>query len=99
MAMHAVADGHETPLKPSSLKLPTTFCVRHFVPSQRIASGPPYTLSPTAVHVLAVAHDTPVSPLVVFWPALPGVGSTVQLLPPQRIASGAVPGPWSLFPS
>jgi hypothetical protein len=43
------------------------------------------------MHVLAVAHDTPVSPLVVFAPASPGVGSTAQLLPPQPIASGAVP--------
>ena len=63
-----------------------------------MASGPPPAFSPTAVHVPAVGHDTPVSPLVPFSVASPGVGSTTQRPPLRRIASGAVPGPSSLVP-
>src|SRR5712692_4784249 len=99
-AVQAVATGHDTPASGGLVDWPLIGWRRQLVPSQCSASGPPRALSPTAVQALATGHDTPASPLVTFPVAFaaPGVGWMVQVPARQRIASGAEPGPSSLWP-
>jgi hypothetical protein len=87
--MHRLAEVHATALRPA-YRPPTGFTVRctyHLAPWERSASvwtpSTEFVKEPTAVHALAVGHDTAVSPEGYL--GVPGFGLavTVQLLPSQ----------------
>ena len=82
-AVHRCADSHDTEFRLAPVGPGVDWTV-HCVPFQRSASAPEVEL-PTAVHARAELHDTPFrEPL----PAGSVTGTTVQVTPFQRSASG-----------
>jgi len=92
-AVHTLAEMHDTPLKRASVSVPVGFGVAwidHAVPFHTSASvsgdGLALLDSPTAVHAVALTHDTPRSTVSVA-PAGFGVDRTVQVEPFHSSAS------------
>src|SRR6266568_4424045 len=92
-AMHAVAEGQDTPPRRSlfadGLRLGTTDQVVPFHDSIRVLSRPLTLRLPTAVHAVAETHDTSVRQLPVALGL--GLGTTDQLVPFQDSMSVLVP--------
>jgi hypothetical protein len=89
-AVHAVADGHDTPYKASKRLGLGVDSIAQLVPFKRSATvneSPNVSVEyPTAVHAVLDVHDAPNRKLPVAWVGT-GVGESAQLAPFHRSAS------------